>query len=187
MTKNGPKQSRHWCVTVNAKKDDGGEWTHEAISGFGGVDDTLEHLREVSQLRYAVYSVERGTDAEVDHLQMYVEFMRPKRMSEAKQVLGWTHAHLEPRWGSRTQARDYCMKVDETHIHGPVEIGIWRLDAEGLKGLNRSLADLCVDLILQGKDPHAVAREAPAAFFAHHRKVWALWNALRCSNEKGEW
>ncbi len=175
MAEKKVKQTRHWCVTVNAKKEDGGEWLPEELMEF---ESNLIHLVNMQHVRYAVWQVEQGDKAEVQHIQMYVEFMRPKRMNEAKTVIGYSWAHLEPRWGSRTQARDYCMKKDGTELTEPTEVGHFRPDAEGTKALHRSLADMCVDLVLQGLHPHQVAKRVPAAYFAHHRKVWALWKAL---------
>jgi len=181
MGQKGPKQTRHWCVTVNARKQDGGEWTEE---GLIEAESNLLHLVNVSHLKYAVWQLEKGLDSEVQHLQLYVEFIRPKRMSEAKATLGWGWAHLEPRFGTRDQAREYCRKKDDTHVSGPWEVGYWRPDHEGLKATHRTLADRCVDLVLQGLHPNAVAKRAPAAFFAHHRKVWALYRAL--NGQEGE-
>lgn len=177
----GVKQTRHWCITINARKTDGGEWVESEILDFGS---HLHHLVNMQHVRYAVWQIEQGEEAEVQHIQMYVEFVRPKRMNEAKQTIGYSWAHLEPRWGTRTQAREYCMKKDGTEITTPEEVGYFRPDTEGLKATNRTLADRCVDLVLQGLHPNQVAKRAPAAFFAHHRKVWALYRALNGSESE---
>jgi len=172
-------QKRHWTVTVQSRKNTDESWCQEMIDE---VELRIEHLVKVKQIRYWISQVEVG-DTGRRHLQAYVEFMRPKRLSEAKSTLGWGHAHLEHRWGTRTQAREYCMKdeqltgeewSDDTRF----QAGEWREDKEGLSG-QRSLSDVAIDLILNGFTPHQVARQHPKAYFTHSRKIWDLYEALK--------
>lgn len=57
------------------------------------------------------------------HFQGYIEFNKPMTMGMIKKILG-QEVHLEPRYGTREQAHDYCTKED-TAIEGPWEIGQW--------------------------------------------------------------
>ena len=178
-------QRRHWTVTVQTRKDD--DWRQM-------FDDTIvnwQHLTEVKQLRYAVCQIEVGETGR-HHLQAYVEFLRPKRLSEAKRTLGWNHAHLEPRWGTRTQAREYCMKPELISVDDEEELwndeyrcefGEWRYDAEKLKG-ERNLADIAVDYVVQGKTPRQIAKLHPKAYFTHSRKIWDLYKMLHMEGEQ---
>ncbi len=175
-------QSRHWCFTINQTKGDAWKLTSE---NWNDMQVHFAHLYEIKQIRFIATNVEQAEDTGRPHIQGYVEFMRPKRLSEAKSTLGYTHAHLAPRWGTRTQALDYVCKeqdLDFPEFQGPnvayrVSVGVWRPDHEALKG-QRTLADRCIDLVLRGYNPHQVAKEAPAAYFAHSRKVWDLYRAL---------
>lgn len=69
-----------------------------------------------------VHQLERGEENGVLHVQGYVYFKEPRTMATVKRLLGYDSAHLEPRRGSHTQAKDYCMKLD-TRVAGPWEFG----------------------------------------------------------------
>ena len=162
MSNEKQRQLRHWVIT---------EWPTDEMN----MDDA--HLLDFNErmnmavdgghVRFAGWQVEAG-ESEKPHVQCYVEFNRPRRLSEVKNVLQSPTAHCEGRRGSRTQACDYCTK-DEGRISGPFRVGEWR---EESLAAGKSKADRCIDLILEGLDPHQVAREDPAAFFTHSRKVW---------------
>lgn len=70
--------------------------------------------------KYIVYSEEIGENSTL-HLQGYVEFTRPKRLSGVRKLLDG--AHWEPRRGTPAQAAEYCKKMDDTHVSGPYEWG----------------------------------------------------------------
>lgn len=166
-------------VTIQTRKDVQDNWRDM----FESLAIQWEHLSQVKQLRYAIAQVEVGETGR-HHVQAYVEFLRPKRLSEAKRTLGWNHAHLEPRWGTRQQARDYCMKdellcknTEEWSSDYREEFGVWRRDTEGLKG-ERNLSDVAVDLVVQGMHPKEIARNNPKAYFVHSRKIWDLFRIL---------
>lgn len=48
------------------------------------------------------------------------------RMKKIKDLCGDNAMHLEPRQGTREQARSYCMKKD-TQVDEPVEFGTWEV------------------------------------------------------------
>lgn len=74
---------------------------------------------EEQTVRYAIWQAEAGENNTV-HLQGYIEFHLPQRRTAVSKIL--PRAHLEPRKGTREQARDYCRKED-TRIDGPWEFG----------------------------------------------------------------
>lgn len=95
------RRARHWCFTLNNPEQ------------HGIVDDVVPAL---PQERYIVWQREQGANGTV-HLQGYVEFHASIRFSALKKWL--PSARFAARNGSREQARDYCMKKDETYRAGP--------------------------------------------------------------------
>ncbi len=71
-------------------------------------------------VRYAIYQLEAGVQG-TPHFQGYIEFSAPQRHSAVRKMLHG--AHIEPRKGSRDQARDYCRKSPS--LAEPVEFGRW--------------------------------------------------------------
>ncbi len=104
-------QARSWCITVNNPTEDFFIWNEDEDGG-------------ISDLRYAIYQRERG-ESGTEHIQGYLEFNKPKRLTWLKGVPGLASAHCEPRRGTREQAADYCRK-EETRISGPIEFGDFR-------------------------------------------------------------
>lgn len=96
---------RNWC------------FTSYNIEDFV-VPDTNKHFR------YCVYQVEECPETSQWHIQGYVEFTRTMRMKKIKELFNDSTMHLEPRQGTREQARAYCMK-EESRIAEPVELGTW--------------------------------------------------------------
>lgn len=125
------QQKAHWCFTWN--NPDG-------------------HIEWPSNVRYAVYQLEEGEEG-TQHFQGYVEFERSVRFSALKKLL--PEAHWEPRLGSRDEARDYCMKKDDTYIEGPWEHGTWRSAGQG----NRSDMTAIRDKLEKGVPFEEVKRE----------------------------
>lgn len=99
---------RYFCWTVNNPTADD--------------DKQLVDLTSNDNVRYLCYGRE---NAGTPHYQGYVEFLKPQRFSWFKKRL--TRAHIEPKKGSRTQARDYCFKEDSS----PFEYGTWVPDRQG--------------------------------------------------------
>jgi len=105
------QQIREWCFTL-----------HEILDDFE-VPDRFKHFR------YCVYQAEKCPLSGAIHLQGYIEFKRSIRMNKVKQLFKVDSIHLEPRQGSRKQARDYCMK-EESRWAPPIEFGTWEPDRE---------------------------------------------------------
>lgn len=76
--------------------------------------------------KYAIYQKEVGENG-TPHLQGYMELSSEKRMLWIKRKMDIDSIHLEPRHGTRDQARDYCMKED-TRVPDtlPVEFGSFK-------------------------------------------------------------
>lgn len=96
----GPAQSRAWLFTLN---------------NYSSVDVP----RTIPSYRYVVWQAERGASG-TKHLQGYVVFTSPRKLSTVKNI--FPTAHWESRLGSHEQAKQYCMKSD-TREQGPWELG----------------------------------------------------------------
>ncbi len=130
MARRGPQ--RHWLATLH---DTAGWNTNEPIPF------------DTDGVRYAVWQLERGSETDTLHVQLYIEYDRNHRLRWVKQHLGGAGVHAEPRGGTRDQARDYCRKED-TRSAGPWEFGLWtlhqgrRTDLEALQNRCRDGATL---------------------------------------------
>ena len=156
--------SRSYCFTLNNYTDD--EQTRLSTS----VED--------SRVRYLCYQQELGN---IPHLQGYVEFRSPTRIAGAKTLLGTPRVHLEPRRGTRDQAREYCRKHD-TAVPGSFrDYGIWDTGGQGVR------SDLAVvaALVLDGVPDASIARGHPAVFVRYHRGLHALRTAVSPSVVRG--
>lgn len=74
------------------------------------------------KIKYAIWQEEKCPETGRTHLQGYLELDEPKRMTGTKSLFDGVSVHLEPRKGTRDQARDYCSK-EESRIGGPWEFG----------------------------------------------------------------
>lgn len=82
--------SRDWC------------WT--------SFDTDSEINFDKDNVRYICYGREKCATTGKQHLQGFAIFNRTCRIPKCKQWLGSDRLHVEPRRGSREQARDYCRK-----------------------------------------------------------------------------
>lgn len=94
---------RNYCFTINNPKYDDYMF--------------IQVLKSHKSFRYCIYSIEKSTTL---HIQGYVEFTSPMRLTTLKKLN--MRAHYEPRKGTQLQAIEYCKKSD-THIDGPFEFG----------------------------------------------------------------
>ena len=75
------------------------------------VDEELKFDKD--NIRYICYGREVCPTSDREHYQGFAIFKRTARMPRAKVWIGGgSGTHLEPRRGSRDQARDYCRKSD---------------------------------------------------------------------------
>lgn len=73
---------------------------------------------------YLVFQKEKGKKNTI-HFQGYVEFSKQTRMTALKKITFGKSMHWEKRMGTRPEAREYCMKDDETRLEEPLEYGLW--------------------------------------------------------------
>lgn len=124
---------RNWCFTTFNLQD-------------FVVPDTNKHFR------YCIYQTEECPDTGAWHYQGYIEFTRTMRMKAVKTACKDMTMHLEPRQGSREQARNYCRKED-TRVADPCEFGTWDitpgtrvdLNSARLKILSKRKHEECYD------------------------------------------
>lgn len=82
---------------------------------------------EEPRVRYCVHQYEVSPTTGKRHIQGYIELTVPMSMNQVKSVIHDQAAHLEPRRGTRDQARVYCMKDDtrDPMVDSYIEIGFW--------------------------------------------------------------
>lgn len=174
-------QRRHWCATV---------WLPEHAHAADGEIAAREIFESSKKIRYAVGQLESNEELTRVHLQMYFEFHKPMRMSEIKNQLKISSAHLEPRAGSRADARSYCMSKtwkgkSKRRVAGPFERGTWINDIVGSSSERTSHAETAVNCLLQGMLPHQIAAAHPTAFFTHSHKIIQTYEALHTAAAAG--
>lgn len=181
MLLNNP-QRRHWCWTLWLT-DDASEEEAEVIA--------RQMTSSCSAIvRYSVCQLERSEDLTKCHLQGYTEFRKSLRMSEVKRHFQQKTIHLEPRLGSRADARSYCISKtwkgeSKRRAGGPWETGGWISDIVGSAPQRKSHAATAIECLLRGMLPHQIAAAHPTAFFTHSRKVLDTWQALKDAEVSG--
>lgn len=134
-------------------------------------------------LEYCVFQLEQGKKG-TQHFQGYAEFNKKMRKTqllkldpvkmvttkEGKKILSNT-IWWSGRRGTRTEARDYCMKDDETKFEEPLEFGYW------IPGDNHpNKFALIAQQIRQGKSEEKIAEEFPEEYVKFNRGL----NKLIC-------
>lgn len=131
------------------------------------------------RMLYLIYQVEIAPDTGNYHIQGYVEFKRSVRLGSAKKVLGDNTTHLEPRQGSRDQARAYCMK-EETRAHGPYEFGEW-IGGED----KRSELSQVVEAIKAGTTLPEIYQNFPNTALRMFKNIGLVWNQFNITPRDG--
>jgi len=111
-TMSNQARGRNWCFTYNNP------------SGSIDVDINSE-----DRIVYACWQLEVG-DNGTEHFQGYLEFDRPVTRGQIKKIFLCNSMHLEPRMGTREEARDYCRKED-SRLDGPWEKGVFDAMRQG--------------------------------------------------------
>lgn len=91
MADRRPTRHRAFCITIN-------NWTQEDYS-----------LALLSPYTYIIIGRERGTENNLPHLQIYLEVVNPISIATLAKKY-FPRAHIEPRFGTARQAREYCTK-----------------------------------------------------------------------------
>lgn len=155
-------QIRHWCFT--SYEDAWPAWIPD-------------------KMVYQVYQIEVCPDSGRFHIQGYVEFKRSVRLNSAKKLIKLPTAHLEPRQGSRQQARNYCMKEESRSLNddaGPYEYGEW---TEG--ETKRSELHDCIVGIQEGKAWKDLVIENPSCAIRYYRNLHQVWTTFNQVSRDG--
>lgn len=148
--------SRRWCLTLNNYSEE--EYHHLITINVG--------LPDGGPVKYCIVGKETGNSG-TPHLQAFVIFHKPRRLTGVKTLLGDRY-HIEAARGTSQQARDYCRK-DGTFV----EFG----DFPGNSGTRTDLNDIVkwADDFEQanGYPASAVdfAREQPIAYIRYPRFI----------------
>lgn len=167
-------QRRHWIHTIHFRHlgvvDGDEEAFHKA---FG---ELWIELEKDTRLRYAGGQIERGEEGRL-HAQVYTEWKESLRI---KQVTKAVPSHVEPREGTRTQARDYCRKSEGRECAMP-DLGQWRAErGNDTFGNNDGPKKRALRLVTErGLDPIQIAVEDPEAYFTFSTAIHRLYEALK--------
>ncbi len=168
------QQKRHWVGTMWPKHigiDD--ECSEEEI--IDAYKREWEILENLPNLRYLGGQIERADTGRL-HIQFYVEFSKSYRMNE---VLRGLSANIEPRKGSRDEARKYCRsKVYKGKDKGRIlllpEHGEWRVEAVA----KVSPKQRALQMLKQGFSPSDILQHDPDVYFTHYRAIEATYGLL---------
>ncbi len=142
----------------------------------GAAQQLVDDLGGTAGVRYVVGQLEQCPTSQRMHLQGYIELRNPVRMPGLKALFGAYVPHVEPRKGSRDDARAYCRKAD-TRIAGPWECGDW---AGGGAGKRNDIAALKA-AIDGGADDTTLWDDQFGTMLRHHRAV-NTYRVVRANN-----
>jgi hypothetical protein len=144
----------------------------EIIDAFKREWDILENT---PNLRYLGGQIERADTGRL-HIQFYAEFSKSYRRNE---VLRSISANVEPRKGSRDEARKYCRSTiykgkNKGRIVLLPEFGEWRVEkVTSVSPKQRALA-----MLKQGFSPDQILQHDPDVYFTHYRAIEATYGLL---------
>jgi len=157
-----PKQSKakNWTITTNNPT------AGERVLFPDGLPNNIKYL---------IYSIEKGKNEETEHVQGYIQFKKTIRMTTVKKtvyvntegetVYPFARSHLEIAEGTADQNRAYCSKSD-THVAGPWEMG----DSTNTQGKRVDL-EAAYKLVLETGD---ISKVEPAAFMRYSSSLIKL-------------
>lgn len=131
-----PSNNKHrgWILTINNPTED-----EQRIAQVLGGEKNLQ---------YACGELERGENGTL-HIQAYVEWKGPRTFQTVHKL--FPRAHIEPRGGTASDARDYCLKRgkwanDTTAQRGTEwEVGAFKEAGNG-RGARNDLSEVCAFL-----------------------------------------
>ncbi len=138
-------KKRHWCFTSFL--------------------EVLPTVYDPSVVRYCCFQREISPETKRTHFQGYLEFYDSQRMGKVKSILG--ECHVEPRLGSRTEAREYCRKEESAINDSFREFGIWREDVSRKR-------KLC-DMLKTNMTLNELIDESPISFVRYHKGLEKLF------------
>lgn len=102
-------------------------------------------LRAYDKVSYGIAQLEKSA-AGVYHLQGYIELSdKITRPTLQRKLPFLSDAHVDPRRGTRDEARNYASKTD-TRIDGPVEYGTWQTVGQGRRSDINEFAKAAIEL-----------------------------------------
>jgi RNA helicase./Putative viral replication protein. len=142
-------QHRDWLFTINNPEQ--------------SEKELYDYLTALNHIKYFTFQREKGEQG-TEHYQGYLCYTVPKLFSTVKNLFSEPNirpaAHLEPRKGTKIQAREYCQKQD-TRIGDNYEYG--EFTAEGERADLKQLKQL----IEQGADDLELADTVTTAYASH--------------------
>lgn len=163
------KTSRNYVFTM-----------HIPRSHQGNADIAQQWIREYfmlsqpswASLKFMVYQLELGQEGSY-HLQGYLELNSSQRITWIRNT--WTmwepgsgySTHLEPRFGSRQEAIDYCQK-EETRIAGPWSYGSTR--GQG----SRSDLSLVATAVLERMPLNTIMSTYPTSYLRYGKHIKSM-------------
>lgn len=145
-------RSRNWCFTWNQPS----ERYSEDLSACMSSD---------VRIKYLCGQLESGASSH-SHFQGYVELKESVSMSTVRSLLP-SGSHVEPRKGTRDQARDYTRK-EESRIGEFIEFGTF-----GIQGKRKDLDEIW-QLIKSGENFVAIADAFPADSIRYGKHIKQL-------------
>ncbi len=143
--KRGPR-GRHWCFTSFL--------------------EILPRVYDKHLVRYLCYQSEIAPESKRPHWQGYVELYDDTRLGQLKKILGECHAEI--RKGTRSAARQYCLK-DETSVPNTrFEFGVWRIQ-------NSRKRKLC-DILKSSMSLADIIEDVPHQYVMYHRGLEKLFS-----------
>lgn len=151
----GMSRARRWCFTLNNPGD-------------------FRPKYDADHVRYMVYQLEAGENG-TPHLQGYVRFDTPKRMSTVKTGLGSDALHLEVAKGTEEDNKRYCTK--EPRLEQPVEQGTY--DSEQGKKGRRTDLDQVATMLQTGTPMKRIAEEFATDYIRYHQGLEAFAQLIK--------
>jgi hypothetical protein len=75
---------------------------------FKDYESACEYFKHIDFIRYICFQYEKGEEGENLHLQGFMTYHRPMDFKVVKKI--YPSIHLDPCFGTNTEAREYCMK-----------------------------------------------------------------------------
>lgn len=145
---------RNWIFTIHNVPND-------------SVDPFVDPNDDGNDLRAIAYQMELCPTTGREHIQGYAEFTRALYKNGVKQQLGYNHAHVEPRKGSRKQAFDYATKERTRKPDcNPVIAGTWPASFT-----NKGQYQEAYDLLKTGATVLQITEVLPAIGIRHKRSL----------------
>lgn len=128
----------------------------EAMTLGSNYDDLIDD----EYVQYVVYSEEVGDHGNY-HIQGYLQLSQSRAFSYVKKLVPRAHWEIAKH---PQKAVDYCKKIDETHIDGPWEFGLF----SGGQGSRSDLMDV-KQMIDEGKSDREIAESYFPTYIRYHR------------------